>query len=75
MYSLEYMDRIDKIKSGTTTISDIETVPDFFSKFDIKEDPNYWTNRGIANYYNVEKITLKSKQVTLKKPFSEKQNN
>ena len=61
MYSLEYMDRIDKIKSGTTTISDIETVPDFFSKFDIKEDPNYWTNRGIANYYNVEKITLKSK--------------
>ncbi len=60
MYSMEYKERIEEIKSGKTMISDVKTIPDFFAPLNIKEDPDYWTNRGIAKYYNVENIILKS---------------
>ena len=62
-YHSEYLDRIDNIKSGTTTIADIETVPDFFSKLNINEDSSYWINKQIAQYYNVEKISLRIRDV------------
>ena len=58
-YSAEYMDRIAQIKSGNTTISDIETIPDFFSSFNIEEDSNFWINLQMSNYYDVDKIALK----------------
>ena len=60
-YDIEYMDRIAEIKNGNTIISDIETVPDFFSQLNIKEDSDFWTNKQIARYYDVETITLKTK--------------
>lgn len=59
-YDIEYMDRIADIKSGNTVIKDIESVPDFFAPLSIKEDSNFWINRQIARYYDVEKITLKT---------------
>lgn len=58
-YSAEYLDRISQIKSGNTTISDIKTVPDFFSPLCIKEDSDFWINKQIAQYYDVDKVTLK----------------
>lgn len=58
-YSIEYMERIDEIKKGNTTISDVKTVPDFFAPFNIEEDSSFWINKQIACYYDVDKITLK----------------
>lgn len=58
-YSAEYLDRISQIKSGNTTISDIKTVPDFFSPLCIEEDSDFWINKQIAQYYDVDKVTLK----------------
>lgn len=59
-YSAEYLDRISQIKNGNTTISDIKTVPDFFSPLCIEEDSDFWINKQIARYYDVDKVTLKT---------------
>ena len=59
-YSAEYLDRISQIKNGNTTISDIKTVPDFFSPLCIEEDSDFWINKQIARYYVVDKVTLKT---------------
>ena len=59
-YSAEYLDRISQIKNGNTTISDIKTVPDFFSPLCIEEDSDFWINKQIARYYYVYKVTLKT---------------
>lgn len=59
-YSAEYLDRISQIKNGNTTISDIKTVPDFFSPLSIEEDSDFWINKQIARYYDVDKVTLKT---------------
>lgn len=59
-YSAEYLDRISQIKNGDTTISDIKTVPDFFSPLCIEEDSDFWINKQIARYYDVDKVTLKT---------------
>lgn len=59
-YSAEYLDRISQIKNGNTTISDIKTVPDFFSPLCIGEDSDFWINKQIARYYDVDKVTLKT---------------
>lgn len=59
-YSAEYLDRISLIKNGNTTISDIKTVPDFFSPLCIEEDSDFWINKQIARYYDVDKVTLKT---------------
>lgn len=59
-YSTEYLDRISQIKNGNTTISDIKTVPDFFSPLCIEEDSDFWINKQIARYYDVDKVTLKT---------------
>lgn len=59
-YSAEYSDRISQIKNGNTTISDIKTVPDFFSPLCIEEDSDFWINKQIARYYDVDKVTLKT---------------
>ena len=59
-YSEEYTDRISEIKKGNTTISDIKTVPDFFSPLSIEEDPDFWINEQIAKYYGVDKVILKT---------------
>lgn len=61
-YSAEYIDRISKIKSGDTTINDIKTVPDFFSPLCIEKDSDFWINKQIARYYDVDKVTLKTEQ-------------
>ena len=60
-YDIEYLDRITEIKNGNTTINDVETVPDFFAPLNIQEDSDFWINRQIACYYDVDKITLKTK--------------
>nr|WP_304018808.1 DUF6056 family protein [Ruminococcus bromii] len=59
-YSAEYLDRTSQIKNGNTTISDIKTVPDFFSPLCIEEDSDFWINKQIARYYDVDKVTLKT---------------
>lgn len=59
-YSAEYLDRISQIKNGNTTISDIKTVPDFFLPLCIEEDSDFWINKQIARYYDVDKVTLKT---------------
>ena len=59
-YSAEYLDRISQIKNGNTTISYIKTVPDFFSPLCIEEDSDFWINKQIARYYDVDKVTLKT---------------
>lgn len=59
-YSAEYLDRISQIENGNTTISDIKTVPDFFSPLCIEEDSDFWINKQIARYYDVDKVTLKT---------------
>lgn len=59
-YCAEYLDRISQIKNGNTTISDIKTVPDFFSPLCIEEDSDFWINKQIARYYDVDKVTLKT---------------
>lgn len=59
-HSAEYLDRISQIKNGNTTISDIKTVPDFFSPLCIEEDSDFWINKQIARYYDVDKVTLKT---------------
>lgn len=59
-YSAEYLGRISQIKNGNTTISDIKTVPDFFSPLCIEEDSDFWINKQIARYYDVDKVTLKT---------------
>ena len=58
-YSAEYMENVYKIESGNTEIVEMKTVPDFFATLEIDEDPNFWSNRQMAQYYNVERITLK----------------
>ena len=52
-YSAEYLDRISQIKNGNATISDIKTVPDFFSPLCIEEGSDFWINKQIARYYDV----------------------
>ena len=59
-YSKEYLDRIDQIKNGNGTISEIETIPDFFGPLSIYEDPDYGLNRGMEDYYGIDEIALYS---------------
>ena len=57
-YDKEYYAIEEKLNagSGNLVIEDIKTVPPFFSDLDLSEDPEYWTNKAIAMYYEVESI-------------------
>ena len=57
-YSAEYDAIMAEIESGDTQIRDIQTYPDFFSPLDVNEDTNHWINRQIAQYHNVDQISL-----------------
>ena len=59
-YSREYDERIEQIKSGNTTIKDVETVPDFFDSFNIESDSKYWINVQMAEYFGVDEISLET---------------
>lgn len=61
-YSREYLNNIKEIKNGNTTISEMKTVPDFFAPLLIEENPDFWINKQIARYYDVDKIMLKTEQ-------------
>ncbi len=58
-YSIEYRKAISEIQAGATEINDVKTVPSFFSALSIKEDPSFWMNKQIAEYYRVDEIKLK----------------
>ncbi len=57
-YDKEYYAIEEKLNagSGNLVIEDIKTVPPFFSDLDLSEDPEYWTNKALANYYELESI-------------------
>ena len=57
-YSIQYNEIINEINEGNTVVSEIKTVPSFFKRFGISEDPEFWANRQIARYYRVDSITL-----------------
>ena len=59
-YSAEYLDRISQIKNGNTTISDIKAVTGFYSPLSFEEVSDFWINKQIARYYDVDKVTLKT---------------
>ena len=57
-YSAEYNGIIAEIKNGNTAVSDLNTVPDYFSSLGITEDPDFWINKQLARYYEVDEIKL-----------------
>ncbi len=59
IYSEDYMERISELKNGQTSISELDTVPDFLTRFDISKNPEYWVNQDMAAYYGLEEITAK----------------
>lgn len=58
-YDKEYYASVEQITSGNTSIKDIDTVPDFLNKLWIERDSEFWINRKLAEYFNVDKIELK----------------
>ena len=58
-YDAEYEEAIEQIKSGETYVEDIETVPDFFGALGISDEDDYWVNRHLAQYYDVDYFYLK----------------
>lgn len=57
-YDNEYNECINSIKSGKKVVNDIENTPEFFGKLDISENSDYWVNRQLCNYFNVEPFSL-----------------
>lgn len=57
-YSAEYDAIMAEIENGNTQIRDIQTYPDFFSPLYVNEDTDHWINRQIAQYHNVDQISL-----------------
>lgn len=57
-YDKEYKESIENIKLGKNSVKDIEHAPEFFGKLGISEEPDYWINRQLATYYNVEPFSL-----------------
>ena len=57
-YNDEYIRIIKDVKEGKTKIKDIDTLPDFFQAFGIEENPDFWINKQISRYYNVENVIL-----------------
>lgn len=58
-YDSQYKDIIARIKSGENEVNDISCVPDFFKSLNLSEDPDYWVNKQLENYFGIDKIILK----------------
>ena len=58
-YDAEYEEAIEKISSGETYVEDIETVPDFFGALGISDEDDYWVNRHLAEFFDVDYFYLK----------------
>ena len=63
-YNQEYNAIEDQLESGVDILelSDIETVPPFFSNLGLSEDPEFWINKAIARYYGIESIQKRPEQ-------------
>ena len=64
-YNKEMKERLalyhnDSIKD--VEIKPVSYLPDFFAGDEISEDPEYWVNDAIAEYYNKESVKLKNNQ-------------
>lgn len=59
-YDKEYEGIIKDIKAGKKKVNDIKTKPGFLTILGINEDPGFWTNMQISEYYNVGRIKLKN---------------
>ena len=57
-YDAEYEEILEEIQAGTTYVNDIETSPDFFGQLGITAEDDYWVNRQIAEYFNVDYFYL-----------------
>lgn len=60
-YDMEYKRIVEKIKKQEDDcIEDISDVPAFFGSFEFDEDPQYWTNKSVASYYDVKPFSVRN---------------
>ena len=59
-YHAEYTEIVNELNQGHTAVPDIDTVPDFFSPFCISEDPQFWVNLQMADYFNLPQVIRSS---------------
>lgn len=59
-YDIEYKNIVEKIKKQEDYyIEDISDTPRFFGNFEFDGDPQYWTNKSVALYYDAKLFSLK----------------
>lgn len=60
-YSVEMHERINLYENSdikNVAVKPISKIPDCFMDEPLKSDPDYWTNRSVAKYYNKETVVL-----------------
>lgn len=57
-YDREYREMLRKLDSGSGDImvEDIRTVPPFLSNLGLSEDTDYWINKAVARYFEVDSV-------------------
>lgn len=66
-YSAEMHERINLYENSeveNVVVKPISKIPDCFMDETLKNDPNYWTNKSVARYYNKQSVVLDDGEIS-----------